>query len=369
MIEKNFLQSVRQWAAGADDPVLSVYLNVDPSDEKNLNQGYLTRFKTGVRKIAERLAHDEAELERFRRVAGALEKELEDYKPDAKALAIFQTPHGLDWRCGVRVKVRECVDWTTSPLLEPMVEMLDEHERYGVALVDRGRARLFAAHLGEIEEMADLFGGDVARARATGADQLWSARNNQRRAEEHASRHARQVAQALAEADREQGFDRILLLGGGEARDKVAAELSRRLERKLAGSEALDMSAKPADVLRAIEEVHARVERAEEIDLVGRMMTLAAKNGPAVAGLQETVEALGQGRIRELVVSGNFHPHWDQLEAPAPWLHEADGAADDLLERMLDHTASTGGRIELVWGQAAEQLEREAGGVGAMLRY
>ena len=88
-----------------------------------------------------------------------------------------------------------------------------------------------------------------------------------------------------------------------------------------------------------------------------------------MAGLQQTVDALGQGRIRELVVSGNFHPNWDQLEEPAPWLHEADGAADDLLERMLDHTASTGGRIELVWGQAAEQLEREGGGIGAMLRY
>ena len=69
----------------------------------------------------------------------------------------------------------------------------------------------------------------------------------------------------MAEADREYGFDRILLLGGAEARDRVAAELSRRLERKLAGSEALPMTATLAEVLDAVEERHAQVERAEEL--------------------------------------------------------------------------------------------------------
>lgn len=369
MIEKNLLQSVRQWAAGADEPVLSVYLNVDPSDAKNLNQGYLTRFKTAVRKIAEALAHDEAALGQFRTVAALVGKELAEYEPDTKALAIFQMPYGLNWRCAVRVPVREAVEWAPSPMLEPMVEMLDEHERYGVALVDRGRARLFAAHLGDIEEMADLFGGDVMRHRTTGTDHRWSERNFQRRADDHAGHHAREVARSLAEADREYGFDRILLLGCEEACEMVAAELSRRLERKLVGSAAMPMTATPDEVLRTIEAKHAEVERAEEFDLVGRMVTAAAKRGPAVAGLQETVNALGQGRIRELVVSGNYHPHWDELAEPAPWLHQVDDASEDLLERVLDHTAGSGGRIELVWGQAADRLDREGGGIGAILRY
>jgi peptide subunit release factor 1 (eRF1) len=369
MFNKNWIPSIREWAADNDEPMLSVYLNVDPSHETNLNQGYLTRFKAAVRSVAERLAHDEAALEQFEGVAEALEKELQDYKPDAKALVIFRTPDGRDWRRGVRVNVRETVAWSQSPALEPLVEMLDEHERYGVALVDKGRARLFVAHLGEIEEVQDLFADDVGHIRTTGTDYRWSEASFHRRVDQHVRRHAQEVAQALAKLDQERGFDRVLLLGGFETRDQVAADLSKRLQRKLAGSVALSILASPREVLETVAEVHAEVERSEELELVSRMMTAAAKNGQAVAGLQPTVQALSQGRIRELVLSGNYHPHWDELKEPALWLHQGEGAADDLLERLLHQTIETGGRVEMVWGPAAESLEKEAGGIGAMLRY
>jgi hypothetical protein len=37
------------------------------------------------------------------------------------------------------------------PDLAPLLRLLDEHERYAVALVDKEKARLFSVFLGEIE--------------------------------------------------------------------------------------------------------------------------------------------------------------------------------------------------------------------------
>jgi peptide subunit release factor 1 (eRF1) len=254
--------------------------------------------------------------------------------------------------------------------LEPLAEVLDEYERYGVALIDRGRARLFVAHLGEIEEIGDLFADDVSHIKTTGRDHRWSEANFQRRADEHAKRHIREAAEALADAHRRYAFDRILLAGGLEGREMLQGELPDPLLRKLTGSTAMSIQASPRDVLQKVEEIHAELEREEEVALVGQVMAGAAGDGPAVAGLEPTVRALSEGRIRELVISSDFHPHWDQLSEPAPWLHaRPNDASDDLLERMVNQTSKSGGRIEVVWGAAAERLTKEAGGVGAILRY
>jgi hypothetical protein len=151
MFDKNLIHTIQEESAQWDRPVLSVYLNVDPSHETNLNQGYLARYKTALRQAEERLALDGDGLERFRSVSKAVEQQLSDYEPDAKALILFRTPKGRGWRRGMGMPVRECVDWAEQPVLEPLVELLDEQERYAVALVDRAHARVFVAHLGEIE--------------------------------------------------------------------------------------------------------------------------------------------------------------------------------------------------------------------------
>ena len=370
MFEKNLIQTIREQSERWGKPVLSVYLNVDPSQETNLNQGYLARYRTAVRALEARLGLEEAALEGFRTVASLVDQQLASYQPDAKALVLFRDSNGNSWIRGMRVLVREAVEWADAPTLEPLAEVLDENERYGIALVDRGKARLFVAHLGEIEEIADLATGYVSHIKTTGTDHRMSKENFQRRADEHAKRHARDTAHALAEADREHGFDRLLLAGPLEGREGLRAELSEPLRRKLAGSVAMSIIATPQDVLTMLEETHAAVEREEEVDLVERMISDAAGAGAAVAGLEPTVRALGEGRIRELVVSGRFHPHWDQLEEPATWLHERpNDASDDLLERLVSQTLHTGGRIEVVWGPAAELLEKGAGGIGAILRY
>ena len=370
MFEKNLIRTIREQSERWDRPLLSFYLNVDPSQETNLNKGYVARYKTAVRELEARLALEGAALERFRKVAKRVEKQLSDYEPDAKAVVSFRTPKGRSWKRGIHVRVREVVEWADAPALEPLVEVLDEHERYGVALADRGRARIFVTHLGEIEEIADLAEADVSRIKTTGSDHRWSEGNFQRRADEHAKRHARETARALSEADREHGFDRLLLAGPTEGREGLRDELSTPLRRKLAGSAAMSITASPKEVLAKVEEVHSVLERHEESELVERMMAGAAGDGSASAGLQATVRALGEGRIRELLVSGNYHPRWDELDEPAPWLQgRPDDASGDLLERLVNQTSQTGGRIEIVWGPAAERLEREAGGIGAILRY
>lgn len=147
-------------------PVLSVYLDVDQSQEANLNRKFEVSLGNLLRELESGLV-DQYEREEFAADAERLRRFVSDYRPGAHSLVIFcDALEGFLWHRELNVPLRSEARWSETLYLRPLLETLDEFERYGVILTDRAWARLFTVHLGEIEEHGGSFApGEVKSAR------------------------------------------------------------------------------------------------------------------------------------------------------------------------------------------------------------
>ena len=117
--------------------VLSVYLNVDPSQPKNLNRGFEAQFK----KLA-------ASLRTFLKVRpksdglDAAIRRAKDfvatYTPKGRGLALFvDESDGFFSHKELNVPVTNQIRWDHELFLQPLTNSIDELDDYGVVRLDR----------------------------------------------------------------------------------------------------------------------------------------------------------------------------------------------------------------------------------------
>src|SRR5690348_3943449 len=175
MISRDEVEGLMAREVRPGSPVLSVYLDTDQSREINIERGFETVLKDMLREIKQRLDKDEkakfqADAERVQRFVK------EEYRDVKRGLVIFcDDSEDFFQHIEFNVTVRNVARWEETPYVRPLVELLDEYERYCVALADRKRARLFTIYLGEIEEHRETeASADVRHIKSSGLDHLRS---------------------------------------------------------------------------------------------------------------------------------------------------------------------------------------------------
>src|SRR5581483_4843932 len=120
---------------GGRHGVLSVYLNLAPA--RQLRRSYRTAFNDLVKR---------------------LEEYLDAEPPRGQGLALFSCAPRDFWQAyHLPVPVADDLRFGATPYVRPLLDVLDEYERFVVALVDKEKARLFSVFMGEIEEERELF--------------------------------------------------------------------------------------------------------------------------------------------------------------------------------------------------------------------
>src|SRR5579884_447860 len=359
-------------------PVLSVYLDVDQTRPANLNRGFEVALDNMLRSLHQQLSEALSRRE-FQQDAARVRALVSGYVPSAKSLCVFcdESEQFLWWR-ELRLRLRNDVVWSGTPFIRPLLEALDEHERYGVILVDRARARLFTVFLGEIEEHEGAFAlWDVHRFKSAGTDHLWSQQQFQRQADTHALWHRKRVAQSADQLLSEYGFDRLVLAGPGEATAELRRLLPKRLRTRIVAELPLPVEAAPADVLSALAPVLQRIERAHEQEVVDSLIASVGKNDRAVIGLDDTLALVQQGRLWQLVFAEGLQTAgWECEQCAALFSQERETCAycngslrrvPDLIARAAERAFEQGAVVEQVRGEAAAKLTI-AGGIGGWLR-
>jgi peptide subunit release factor 1 (eRF1) len=354
-----------------EQPVLSAYLNLEPA--RQLRRSYRIAFVDLRKALREQL--DEAARAAFEREADRVEQYLAEAAPRGKGLAVFScTPRGL-WQAHYLPQVvADDLRFGPTPYLEPLLDVLDEYERYAVALVDKEKVRLFSVYLGEIEEEREFLDAVPGKHKQGG----WAQARYQRHHETHVHWHLKRVADALADLLRHRPFDRLVLAGPPEATSELQALLPPVLRARLAGVFPAEMFASEAEILRQTLEIERQIERANEERLVAQLLEQAGSGGRATIGVAPTLQALWRGQVHRLVVAEGVRLAGGEC-SQCGWL-EADSATAcptcgatmtplaDLVERAVERTVEARGRVEVVHGPAAERL-RAAGGLGAVLRF
>ncbi len=347
-------------------PVVSVYLNTDP------REGNADTHRRRLRNLLKRV-HSKADAEVIR--------EYFEVRHDwsGRGVAVFSCVGEDFFRAySLGVPVRDMVWEGQRPYVRPLTALLDAYGHYGVVLVNKEQARFLIFHLGMLEEQEGFQGEEVRHTKRGGASQFPGRRGGaagQTNYEaEVVERNMKRAAEA-AEAFFAQHKVRRILIGGSEENVALFREaLSKAWQSLIAGTFTMDIRASHAEVLTKALKIGQEAERRREERLVEEIQTLAAKGGPAVMGLDETLGAVHEKRIRILVYEEGYRePGYRctgcgfltvQVLEQCPFCETAFEAVPDAVELAVRRTLEDGGEVEVI----PRKLD-EIGHIGALLRY
>jgi stalled ribosome rescue protein Dom34 len=354
---------------------LTLYVNIDQNTQANRNQGFLVQGEALLKELRARHPDDQ----HLRTAADRAVELLEALEPQGKsALVVVHPSIDLAEVHTLRLHLPSAAHWRRGAFLRPVVEVMDEHERYGVVLTDKQRARVFSVYMGEITEHSDLVSPTSQRTQTTGHDQIWSQKRQQRHHDQEVAVHAKRVVDALHELGLRSPYDRLIIAGPKEATLQVARVLPRRLHGKLFQTISLAVTASPREVLERILEIQKGIEREQEVALVEGVLAELHSGGRAMVALAPVIEAANHGRVWKLVYAKGFSADGGECSGCGGYSnHQAGtcalcggelGAVSGLIDRLSQGVLETGGQVEVVDGAAAETL-KGLGSIAAVLRY
>jgi len=262
----------------AETPCLSLYLEMDGQDNWR-------RQATGL--IREAAAKDP--LKDLRPDLERVEGFLQDFKPGGRrALAVFSCLREGLWQA-FPLPLTAVTSLRLGALdLAPLANILDQHQRYGIALVSAGKARLLEAYLGEIEEPALAPGWTAAPRGRLAADPLHG--------------RLRALAGEMLSWARLRSLDRLILGAPPDLESLLVSHLHTRLQDNLITSPELHAGMSQAEVLASVLVGERESRKVRESVLVHRLFDAVKSGGMGVLGLPETLRALNLGRARMLLV-------------------------------------------------------------------
>lgn len=352
-------------------PILSVYLNVDPT--QRTSEEYLLSLRQMLKQVEGQAAPED--------IAAVRQYFEHEYDWSGRGVVVFSCASAGFWRDYVlAVPVASGVTLARRPYLSPLAGLMDAYGRFAVMTVERKGARFLLFHLGELVAEEEYEGEAVrklkkGRGSSGGASRRGGAPVSSRHEEEVALRNLRGAAQAASRFYRRHKPDRVILGGAEPTVSQFRDLLTKELQEKVVGTIGIDPGATERDVLERSLPVLRKVERDREEAVVEAVFTAAAKGREGVIGLDETLSAAHEGRVRVLVIDRDFHEpgyrcdHCGYLTTHSPGTCPFCGGTfveiPDAAEAVVTKVIEEGGEIEVV-----DNHPRLAqAGVGALLRY
>ena len=359
---------------GAPSSVVSVYLRTRWADEQQRERVRVflnaELKKARLASASPQLAADLAWVaEQGERIIGQARHS------DARGIALFACDAlGLREVLPLRVPVEDLFVVAEAPYVRRLAQLLDDTPATLVVFVDAGHARLIQLRPDGIGQEVTLQ-NEIHGHHRQGGWHLLAQSRYQRHIQAQQGRHFDAVAAAITELVDEQGTERIVLAGEHRAVAVFEKHLEGRIARLVVGR-VTGTRVEPAGMLaeraRAALEFHEGTAEATDVD---RVLTEAAKDGHATAGVAATLAAAARGAVRRLYLLKTFSEPGRQCEicrAVQPGTnatcHACGGAtkAVEIGEALVERVLVTGGTVVSVDAHAA--LAR-AGGVAALLRY
>ena len=354
---------------------LTLYVDLDQGSRANRHGGFLVQAEAMLKNLRSESGSDQQLDEAAERAV----RLISGVEPQGRAAMVVVHPEtGLEEVHQAGVHFPASAFWRRGAFLRPVVEAMDENERYAVVLADAKRARLFTVYLGEITEHRHLLSDTGARARGVGVDQWRAEKRQERHHDQEVTAHAKSIIDALRDLALESPFDRLIIAGPPRTTVQIERLLPRRLHGKLVETQSLPVTAAEREVLEGTVEVQRRMERDQECRVVEGLLSEMHEGGRAVAGLDEVCEVVSELRVWTLVYDQTMDAEGGECRECGVLTTKTSGfcprcqaglqPVSQLVDRLAQVVLDTSGRVEVVSGAAAEDL-RAVGSIGALLRY
>lgn len=349
-------------------PVLSVYLNTEPS------QGGADVYKLKLRSMLKDVDLPED--------ASVIENYFDhQHNGSGRSVAIFSCAAEDFFRAyPIQIPIRSRLRVSNRPHVKPLANLLDSYGRYGVALIDKQGARLFFFHLGALREQEGVFGESVRRTKHGGGSQTAGRRSGDTGQKQHTTeiteRNMRESAEFATNFFTENNIRRVLIGGTDDNIALFRNYLPKSWQSLIVGTFPISMTATHDEVMDRALKIGQEAEHRREAHAVETLITAAAKDQGAVIGLNETLGMVHEGRIQTLLVLDGFRSpgfrclgcgnltsqKLDSCPFCSGNFEEIPDAVDLAVRRVLEE----GGDVDML--QENPKLD-EQGKIGALLRY
>lgn len=352
----------------SEHPVLSVYLNIDPTIGPS--EAHKLELRSMLKKID--LPDDVEAVERFFQ---------HEFDGSGRGVAIFScAPEKYLRAFSLAVPIRSRARVTNAPYVKPLADLLDSYGGYGIVLVDKQGARLFYFHLGQLMEQEGTFGEEVRHSKhgsnASSHGRRGGASGVEPDVEEVVGRNLRDAAGFATAFFAEKNVRRILLGGTDDTVAQFRSQLPKAWQSLIVGTFPISMTANKEDVIERALQVGRQAETRREQLLVKSIQTSAAKGKGGVVRLEDTLSAVHEGRVQTLLIRDGFRAPGYQctgcgyvtsLQAAAcPFCGKSFAEIPDAVEMAVHQVMKLGGDVEVIHDEA---MTAEIGSIGALLRY
>jgi peptide chain release factor subunit 1 len=352
----------------SDEPVLSLYLNTDPSG------GSADAHKLNLRNLLKEVepTEDLDVIERFF-----------DHQFDwsGRSVAVFSC-RPQDWfrYYTLAVPLRSRIRVSNRPHVKPLADILDAYGGYGVALIDKQGARLFSFHLGELREQEGVLGESVRHTKRGGGSQAAGRRGGSagqtNYADEVAERNIKEAADYAARFFADNNVRRILIGGTEDNTAQFRNQVPKAWQSLVKGTFPMSMTASHDEVLERAMQIGHQAEYEREARLINAVITNAAKGRGGVVRLDDTLGAVHEGRVLTLLIrEGLREPGMRCLSCgyltaqkidKCPFCGGEIEQIPDAVELAVRKVMQTGGEVEVLHDDMDLSKHEH---IGALLRY
>jgi peptide chain release factor subunit 1 len=366
MLTERDLQELLDYKA--QHPVLSVYLNTDPA--LGSSDVYKLKLRSNLKDID--LPEDTSVIERYFD---------HEYDWSGRSVALFScAPENYFRAYPIAVSVRSRVRVNNRPHVKPLADLLASYGGYGVALVDKQGARLFSFHMGELMEQEGILGESIRRTKHGGGSQAAGRRSGGVGQTYHTEgiteRNMKEAADFAAQFFSENNVRRVLIGGTDDNTTLFRNQLPKSWQSLIVGTFPISMTASHSEVMTRAMEIGHQFSKKEEQRLLQAVITGAAKKRGGVIGLGDTLRAIHEGRVQNLLISEGFRAGGYRCKG-CGYVTAQDidrcifcgGQFEnitDAVELAVRRVLQDGGEVEVLHNN---QTLKKHGNIGGMLRY
>jgi len=359
---------------GKEGYFVNLYLNVDPMF--NTKGDYMVHFKNMIKNTVDSL--DKAV---YKEVKDDLEK-VENYVLSNKrlfkrGLAIISSSANSFWKeYNLSVPVKNELIADKTPYAKPLMDILDNYQRYAVLLIDKESGRIFIVHLGEIVEYSEIKPPDVPGKHRKGGWFSLSQNRYERHIDFHIALHIKDVIEKIDSFLSGEYIGRLIIGGSDEAVATVKGMLKKTVLDKVIDTVKIEMFAKPDEIMKKVEPIVLKYEKQKEQEEVDFLIERAMKNENAVLGLNNVLNALQEQRVMKLFFVKDYKALGyicnscgfltAQKIQSCSYCSGAIEAVDYMINLAGEKAVEQGALIEVV---AENKKLFDAGAIGAFLRF
>lgn len=355
-------------------PVISLYL--DARADQHGQDSFLPFVRKQLTERSKSYENQSEERLSFEADFVRIVRYLEDEVPaSVEGLAIFACSAENDWFEVGQFDApfeRNRVFVSDRPHLYPLARLIDQYRRYAVVLADTNRAQILVFAAGRAVGRQEVENVKTKHAKVGG----WSQARYQRHEQNYHLQHAKEVVDMLEKIVREENIEHIVLAGDEAVVIPLLREqMSKEVSEKVIDALSLGIDTPEHELLEESLTAFRRHDSLTDMEKVERLLNEYRADDLGVAGVPETLAALSNGQVEELLIAANADSiQYDEAEVEKVLnLYPADVVLPESLDQStianeLVRRANVLSSAKVTFIEDSTRLER-VGGVGALLRY